>query len=152
MEYLDMVIKEAFRLHPVAPLPIPHESMEDCTIDGFLIPQKTRIIVNVWAIGRDQSAWTDASKFIPERFAGSDIDVRGRDFQLLPFGSGRRGCPGIHLGLTMVRQTVAQLVHCFDWELPNSMLPEELDMTEAFGLVTPRANHLCAAPTYRLNL
>ncbi|KAJ6678039.1 CYTOCHROME P450 93A3-LIKE [Salix viminalis] len=152
LEYLDMVIKEAFRLHPVAPLLIPHESMEDCTVDGFLIPQKTRIIVNVWAIGRDESAWTDASKFIPERFAGSDVDVRGRDFQLLPFGSGRRGCPGIHLGLTMVRQTVAQLVHCFDWELPDSMLPEELDMTEAFGLVTPRANHLCAAPTYRLNL
>ncbi|KAG6768377.1 hypothetical protein POTOM_027291 [Populus tomentosa] len=91
-------------------------------------------------------------RFIPERFAGSNIDVRGRDFQLLPFGSGRRGCPGMHLGLTMVRQIVAQLVHCFDWELPNNMLPEELDMTEAFGLATPRANHLCATPTYRLHL
>ncbi|KAJ6990797.1 cytochrome P450 71AU50-like [Populus alba x Populus x berolinensis] len=152
LEYLHMVVKEAFRLHPVAPLLIPHESVEDCTIDGFLIPQKTRVIVNVWAIGRDQSAWTDANKFIPERFAGSNIDVRGRDFQLLPFGSGRRGCPGMHLGLTMVRQIVAQLVHCFDWELPNNMLPEELDMTEAFGLATPRANHLCATPTYRLHL
>ncbi|KAG6767270.1 hypothetical protein POTOM_028466 [Populus tomentosa] len=152
LEYLHMVIKEAFRLHPVAPLLGPHESMEDCTIDGFLIPQKTRVLVNVWAIGRDQSAWTDANKFIPERFAGSNIDVRGRDFQLLPFGSGRRSCPGMHLGLTMVRQIVAQLVHCFDWELPNNMLPEELDMTESFGLVTPRANHLCATPTYRLHL
>lgn len=152
LEYLHMVIKEAFRLHPVAPLLIPHESMEDCTVDGFLIPQKTRVIVNVWAIGRDQSAWTDANKFIPERFAGSNIDVRGRNFQLLPFGSGRRGCPGMHLGLTMVRQIVAQLVHCFDWELPNNMLPEELDMTEEFGLATPRANHLCATPTYRLHL
>ncbi|XP_061949616.1 cytochrome P450 71AU50-like [Populus nigra] len=152
LEYLHMVIKEAFRLHPVAPLLIPHESMEDCTVDGFLIPQKTRVIVNVWAIGRDQSAWTDANKFIPERFAGCNIDVRGRDFQLLPFGSGRRGCPGMHLGLTMVRQIVAQLVHCFVWELPNNMLPEELDMTEEFGLATPRANHLCATPTYRLHL
>lgn len=152
LEYLHMVVKEAFRLHPVAPLLIPHESVEDCTIDGFLIPQKTRVIVNVWAIGRDQSAWTDANKFIPERFAGSNIDVRGRDFQLLPFGSGRRGCPGMHLGLAMVRQIVAQLVHCFDWELANNMLPEELDMTEAFGLATPRANHLCATPTYRLHL
>lgn len=152
LEYLHMVIKEAFRLHPVAPLLLPHESMEDCTIDGFLIPQKTRVLVNVWAIGRDQSAWTDANKFIPERFAGSNIDVRGRDFQLLPFGAGRRGCPGMHLGLTMVRLIVAQLVHCFDWELPNNMLPEELDMTEAFGLATPRANHLCATPTYRLHL
>uniref|UniRef100_A0A6M2F8R3 Cytochrome P450 n=1 Tax=Populus davidiana TaxID=266767 RepID=A0A6M2F8R3_9ROSI len=152
LEYLHMVVKEAFRLHPVAPLLIPHESVEDCTVDGFLIPQKTRVLVNVWAIGRDQSAWTDANKFIPERFAGSNIDVRGRDFQLLPFGSGRRGCPGMHLGLTMVRQIVAQLVHCFDWELPNNMLPEELDMTEAFGLATPRANHLSATPTYRLHL
>ncbi|CAK7337902.1 unnamed protein product [Dovyalis caffra] len=88
LEYLNMVIKETFRLHPVAPLLVPHESMEDCTINGFLIPQKTRIIVNVWAIGRDQSVWSDANKFIPERFAGSNVDVRGRDFQLLPLGPG----------------------------------------------------------------
>jgi cytochrome P450 len=150
LEYLDMVLKENFRLHPVAPLLLPHEAMEDCTVNGFHIPQKSKVIINIWAIGRDPSVWRDAEKFFPERFVGSDIDVRGRDFQLIPFGSGRRGCPGMQLGLTVVRLVVAQLVHCFDWELPDNMLPNELDMTEEFGLVTPRAKHLLAIPTYRL--
>lgn len=151
LEYLDMVVKETLRLHPVAPLLLPHESMEDCTVNGFHIPKKSRILINVWAIGRDPEAWTDPEKFFPERFVGSKIDLRGRDFQLLPFGSGRRSCPGMQLGLTLVRIVLAQLVHCFDWELPNGMLPSELDMTEEFGLVTTRAKHLLAIPTYRLN-
>ena len=151
LEYLDMVLKETFRLHPI-PLLLPHEAMEDCTVNGFHIPQKSRVIVNIWAIGRDPSVWNDAEKFFPERFVGSNIDVRGRDFQLIPFGSGRRGCPGMQLGLTVVRLVVAQLVHCFDWELPNNMLPNELDMSEEFGLTTPRAKHLLAIPTYRLHM
>jgi len=150
LEYLDMVLKETFRLHPIAPLLLPHLAMEDCTVNGLHIPQNSRVIINVWAIGRDPSVWSDAEKFFPERFVGSNIDVRGRDFQLIPFGSGRRGCPGMQLGLTAVRLVVAQLVHCFDWELPDNMLPTELDMTEEFGLTTPRAKHLLAFPTYRL--
>ncbi|PRQ48908.1 putative cytochrome P450 [Rosa chinensis] len=150
LEYLNMVLKENMRLHPVAPLLIPHAAIEDCIVNGFHIPQKSRVIVNVWAVGRDPSAWTDPDKFIPERFAGSNIDLRGRDFQLLPFGSGRRGCPGMHLGLTVVLLVVAQLMHCFNWKLPDNMLPNELDMTEEFGLTVPRAKHLLAIPTYRL--
>jgi cytochrome P450 len=150
LEYLDMVLKETLRLHPVAPLLLPHEAIEDCTINGFHIPHKSRVMINVWAIGRDPSAWNDAEKFFQERFVGSNIDIRGRDFQLIPFGSGRRGCPGMQLGLTVVRLVVAQLIHCFDWELPDKMQPNELDMTEKFGLSTPRAKHLLAIPTYRL--
>ncbi|KAG7983078.1 hypothetical protein I3843_04G086000 [Carya illinoinensis] len=151
LEYLDMVVKETMRLHPAGPLLIPHEATEDITIEGFHIPKKSRLIVNAWAIGQDPSVWTDAEKFFPERFVGSNIDLRGRDFQLLPFGSGRRGCPGLQLGLTAVRFVVAQLVHCFDWELPNNMLPTELDMTEEFGLTVPRAKHLLAIPRRRLH-
>ncbi|GFP92123.1 cytochrome p450 cyp736a12 [Phtheirospermum japonicum] len=150
LEYLDAVIKESLRLHPVAPLLIPHESMEDCVIDGFHIPEKSRILVNTWAIGRDPNVWPDPETFSPERFIGSHIDLRGQDFQLLPFGSGRRGCPGLQLGLTLVKLLVAQLVHCFDWELPNGMLPGDLDMSEHFGLVTSRVEHLMAIPTCRL--
>ncbi|XP_022851321.1 cytochrome P450 CYP736A12-like [Olea europaea var. sylvestris] len=150
LEYLDMVVKETFRLHPVAPLLIPHYSLEDCTVDGYHIPKDARIIVNTFALGRDPNAWTDPEKFNPERFVGSSIDLRGQHFQLLPFGSGRRGCPGMQLGLIMVRFIVAQLVHCFDWKLPNNMLPSELDMTEEFGVVVARAEHLMAVPTYRL--
>ncbi|XP_022978478.1 cytochrome P450 CYP736A12-like [Cucurbita maxima] len=151
LEYLDMVVKEIFRLHPPAPLLIPHESLEDCAINGFHIPKKSRIIVNGWAIGRDPDVWIDPEKFFPERFIGSQIEMRGRDFELIPFGSGRRGCPGLQLGLTIVRLVIAQLVHCFDWELPNGMSPDELDMTEKFGLTCPKSVDLMVTPIYRLN-
>ncbi|XVE64070.1 hypothetical protein DITRI_Ditri07aG0071700 [Diplodiscus trichospermus] len=152
LTYLDMVLKESLRLHPVAPLLIPHESMEDITINGYHIPKKSRILINIWAIGRDPNVWSDnVEEFFPERFVNSNIDLRGHDFQLIPFGSGRRGCPGLQLGLTTVRLVLAQLVHCFDWELPDGMLPTDLSMTEKFGLTVPRAKHLLAIPVYRLH-
>ena len=116
------------------------------------IPRKSRLIINVWAIGRDPRVWTEPEKFNAERFVGSNIDLRGHDFELIPFGAGRRSCPGVQLGLSVFRLVVAQLVHCFDWELPNNMLPTELDMTEEFGITsTPRAKNLLAIPTYRLH-
>ncbi|XP_058731454.1 cytochrome P450 71AU50-like [Vicia villosa] len=150
LEYLDMVIKESLRLHPVAPLLIPHQSSEDCMVEEFFIPKKSRVIVNAWSIMRDPKAWTDPEKFWPERFEGRNIDIKGRDFHFIPFGSGRRGCPGLQLGLTMIRLVVAQLVHCFDWKLPNHVLSSDLDMKEEFGLTMPRANHLIVIPVYRL--
>ncbi|XP_043717812.1 cytochrome P450 CYP736A12-like [Telopea speciosissima] len=153
--YLDMVVKEAMRIHPIAPLLAPHESLEDITINGYHIPKKSRVIINAWAIQRDPNVWStydDAEKFLPERFKETNIDIHGRDFQLIPFGSGRRGCPGINLGLTVVKLVLGQLVHGFDWELPNGMSPNDLDMTEKFGLSVPRANHLLAVPSYRLCL
>ncbi|XP_077229416.1 cytochrome P450 71AU50-like [Tasmannia lanceolata] len=151
LEYMNMVIKESMRLHPVGPLLAPHEAMEDCTVNGFYIPRKSRVIINGWAIGRDPNSWPNAEEFLPERFIGTNIDLRGRDFQLIPFGSGRRSCPGMQLGLRVVQLVLAQLVHCFDWELPNGMSPSDLDMTEKFSLVVPRANHLLAIPTFRLH-
>ncbi|KAE8647576.1 hypothetical protein Csa_004100 [Cucumis sativus] len=150
LQYLGMVIKEVLRLHPPAPLLVPHESLEDCTVDGFHIPKKSRIFVNAWSIGQDPNVWIDPQKFFPERFIHSLADVKGRDFHLIPFGSGRRSCPGIHLGLLIVSLVVANLVHCFDWELPNCMLATDLDMEEEFGLTCPRAQELMLIPTYRL--
>nr|XP_029152990.1 cytochrome P450 CYP736A12 isoform X2 [Arachis hypogaea] len=151
LEYLDMVIKETIRIHPVGPLLIPHQSMEDCNVGDFFIPKKSRVIINAWAIMRDPSAWIKPEEFWPERFERIDVDFRGRNFRFIPFGSGRRGCPGLQLALTIVRLVVAQLVHCFDWKLPNNLLPSELDMSEEFGLSMPRANHLFAIPSYRLH-
>ncbi|KAK4487638.1 hypothetical protein RD792_005711 [Penstemon davidsonii] len=150
LDYLNCVVKESLRLHPVVPL-LPNESMEDCLVDGFYIPKQTRLIVNLRAIGRDPKTWNDPERFSPDRFIGSNVDLRGHDYELIPFGAGRRGCPGLHLGLTLIQLMVAQLVHCFDWELPDGMLPKDLDMTEKFGLVCPRAKHLLAIPTYRLH-
>ncbi|KAJ4979233.1 hypothetical protein NE237_010013 [Protea cynaroides] len=151
LEYLNMVIKESMRLHPPGPLLVPRESMEDVTMDGYYIPNKSWIIINIWAIGRDPNVWSEnAEEFLPERFSGSSVDMQGRDFQLIPFGSGRRVCPGLQMGLTVVRLVLAQLAHCFNWELPKGMLPSDLDMNEIYGLTVSRANRLLAIPTYRL--
>ncbi|GAY58438.1 hypothetical protein CUMW_186980 [Citrus unshiu] len=98
LEYLDMIVKETLRLHPAVPLLIPHESIEDCTVNRFHITKKSRVIINVWAIGRDPESWNDPEICFPKRFVGSSIDLRGRDFQLLPFGFGRRVCLRIQLG------------------------------------------------------
>ncbi|KAF5205187.1 Cytochrome p450, partial [Thalictrum thalictroides] len=153
LSYMKMVIMESMRIHPVAPLLIPHESIEDITVDGYFIPNKSIVLINAWAIGRDANVWSsNAGEFYPERFIGTTIDVQGRDFQLLPFGSGRRKCPGMQLGLTVAQLVLAQLVHCFNLVLPGGMSPEDLDMTEKFGLTLPRANHLMAVPTYRLRM
>uniref|UniRef100_A0A7N2MRS5 Cytochrome P450 n=2 Tax=Quercus lobata TaxID=97700 RepID=A0A7N2MRS5_QUELO len=151
LTYLGWVIKESFRLHPVAPFLVPRESMEDIEINGYYIPKKSRVMINYWAIGRDPYVWSDNVKeFYLERFINNNIDLKEHDFQLIPFGSGRRGCPGLQLGLTTVTYVLAQLLHCFDWVLPNGMLPNDLDMSEKFGLSMPRAKHLLAMPTYRL--
>ncbi|XWS41495.1 hypothetical protein CRYUN_Cryun17cG0086700 [Craigia yunnanensis] len=101
-------------------------------------------------IGRNQKVWTDAEKFYPERFVGSDIDLHGCNFQLIPFGSGNRGCPGMQLGFTIVQLVVAQLVHCFDWELSNDMMATDMNMTKDFGIVCHKAKHLLAIPPRRL--
>lgn len=156
MPYLDNVVKETLRLYPVGPLLVPHESLQDVVVDGYYIKKKTRVIVNAWAIGRDPKVWSDnAEMFCPERFeldGNNVVDIKGRDFRLLPFGSGRRGCAGIQLGLTSVKLVLAQLVHCFNWELPKGMLVDELDMSEKFDLSMPRSHHLLAVPTYRLHV
>ncbi|KOM54302.1 hypothetical protein LR48_Vigan10g019400 [Vigna angularis] len=150
LSYLNMVVKETLRLHPVGPLLVPRECREDVTIDGYLIKKKTRVMVNVWAIGRDPKVWDRAEIFDPTRFENDNIDVRGKDFRILPFGSGRRVCPGIHMGLTTISFVLAQLVHCFDWELPLGMSCDELDMEEIFGLTIPRKKHLLTRPVHRL--
>nr|ALG05143.1 cytochrome P450 [Sinopodophyllum hexandrum] len=150
LDYLDAVIKESMRLHPVAPLLLPHESMEDLSINGYYIPKKCRVIVNTWTIGRDARVWSEnVNEFYPERFMQTNMDFKGHDLRFTPFGSGRRGCPGQQLGAIIVQLVVAQLVHCFNWELPNGMLHGDLDMNEKFGVTMTRATHLLAIPTIR---
>ncbi|KAL7587828.1 hypothetical protein Lser_V15G41170 [Lactuca serriola] len=150
LTYLHMVVKETFRLYPVSPLLIPHESMEDIIINGYNIPKKSRVIINYWAFGRDPKVWSENwDEFLPERFLDKDIDFRGADCQLIQFGIGRRGCPGMNLGLLIVGLVIANMVHCFEWKLPNGMSPSDLDMNEKFGLTIPRIMPLLAIPIYR---
>nr|XP_027063190.1 cytochrome P450 71D10-like [Coffea arabica] len=144
LKYLQAVIKETFRLHPPVPLLLPRESSEQCNINGFEIPTKTRVIINAWAISRDPRHWTDAEKFKPERFLDSTIDYQGKDLKYIPFGAGtgRRICPGIALGLASMELLLAQLLYHFDWKLPGKLKNEQLDMAEAFGLTVRRKNDL----------
>ena len=151
LPYMQAIVRETMRLHPVTPLLAPRLSREDASVDGYDIPTGTLVFVNVWAIGRDPAVWGDApDEFRPERFAGSSVDVKGQDFELLPFGSGRRMCPGIGLGLKMVQVILANLVHGFAWRLPDGMAKEELSMEEKFGLSMPRLIPLQAVAEPRL--
>ena len=142
LEYLKLVVKETLRLHPPAALLLPRECREQCEIDGYIIPIKTRVIVNVWAIGRDPEYWDDPESFRPERFENSSIDFTGTHFEYLPFGAGRRMCPGISFGLANVELPLALLLYHFDWQLPNGLNSNDLDMTEAIGITASRKNNL----------
>ncbi|XP_048327964.2 desmethyl-deoxy-podophyllotoxin synthase-like [Ziziphus jujuba] len=142
LSYLKLVIKETLRLHPPVPLLLPRECREACKIDGYEIPLKTRVIVNAWAIGRDPEYWEDAESFIPERFDGNSIDYKGTDFEYIPFGAGRRMCPGIGFGMANVELPLANLLYHFDWQLPSGIQPENVDMTEAFGATVGKKNDL----------
>ena len=142
LNYMKAIIKETFRLHPPAPVLVPRESMEHVTINGYDIPPKTRIYVNAWAIGRDPETWEEPEKFKPERFIGSNIDFKGKDFELIPFGAGRRICPAMTFGIASVELALAQLLHSFDWELPPGITAKDLDMTEVFGITMHRKEGL----------
>uniref|UniRef100_A0ACD6ANG6 Uncharacterized protein n=1 Tax=Avena sativa TaxID=4498 RepID=A0ACD6ANG6_AVESA len=154
MKYLRAVIKESLRLHPVAPLLAPHLAMADCSIDGYKVPAGTRVIVNAWAIGRDSASWEDPEEFMPERFAegGNDVCVnfRGNDFQFLPFGAGRRMCPGVNLAIANVELMLANLIYHFDWELPLGVESKDVDMTEVFGITVCRKENLLLIPKARM--
>ncbi|XP_062116105.1 cytochrome P450 71AP13-like [Humulus lupulus] len=138
LNYMKAIIKETFRLHPPAPVLVPRESLEHVTMEGYDIPVKTRIFVNAWAIGRDPETWEDPDTFKPERFLNSSIDFRDQDYELIPFGAGRRVCPAITFGTAVVEIALAQLLHSFDWELPTGVTPKDLDMTEVFGITMHR--------------
>lgn len=134
LEYLRMVIKETLRLHPPAPLLLPREARSHCIVSGYNIYPKTLVHVNVWAIGRDPKYWRDPEEFFPERFLDSSCDFNGQSFEYLPFGSGRRICPGIHMGSITVEIILSNLLHCFDWILPHGMQKEDINMEEKAGV------------------
>ena len=121
LSYLKLVIKETLRLHPPLPLLLPRERRENCKIVGYDIPIKTQVVVNAWAIGRDPNYWYDADKFIPERFQGNcNVDFRGTNFEFIPFGAGRRMCPGYNLAIFHLEYFVANLIWNFKWKSSSS--------------------------------
>ncbi|CAN1309572.1 Cytochrome P450 71B36 [Linum perenne] len=134
LQYMKLIVKETLRLHPPAPLLLPRESMSAVKICGYDVPAKTLIYVNAWGIGRDPRHWKDADKFVPERFEERSLDYKGQSFEYLPFGSGRRICPGINVGIVTVEIALANLLYWFDWELPDEMKGGDLSMDEQSGV------------------
>ncbi|CAI0374059.1 unnamed protein product [Linum tenue] len=144
--YLQSVIKETLRLHPPGPLLIPRECGEDCEIDGFQVKAKEKAIVNIWAISRDPKYWNDPEEFRPERFVDNPIDFKGSNFEFLPFGSGRRICPGIAFSMANIELSLANFLYHFDWELPSDVKIENLDMTELYGFAVRKKHNLKVIP------
>ncbi|GAV75857.1 p450 domain-containing protein [Cephalotus follicularis] len=143
LPYLKAVVKETLRLQPVVPLLIPRETMQSCKLDGHDIPAKRIVYVNAWAIGRDPEAWENPEDFNPDRFIGSYIDLKGQDFGLIPFGGGRRICPGMNMGIATVHIALSNLLYKFDLELPAGMMREDLDFEMLPGIAMHKKNDLC---------
>ncbi|RYR72187.1 hypothetical protein S83_005518 [Arachis hypogaea] len=139
--YFKAVMKETLRLHVPVPL-VPKETNKTCIIQGYKIPSKTIVYVNAWAIHRDPEAWKDPYEFYPERFLGSDIDFLGQHFEMIPFGAGRRICPGMHMGLASLDLILANLLYYFDWELPEGMKKEDIDIQMLPGITQHKKNPL----------
>nr|BBD34756.1 dihydrosanguinarine 10-hydroxylase [Eschscholzia californica subsp. californica] len=147
--YLQAIIKETLRLYPPGPLSAPRVSTKDCTVVGYHIPAGTHLFVNTWKIQRNPEVWTEPSKFRPERFLTThkDFDVKGQHYELLPFGSGRRACPGASFALQVLRLTLARLLHGFEFKTPNDT---PIDMTETPGITNVKATSLEVLVTPRL--
>ncbi|KAG6468118.1 hypothetical protein ZIOFF_072686 [Zingiber officinale] len=146
LHYLKRIVKETMRLHPPAPLLIK-ETMHPVTLsNGYRIPPKTTIYVNSWAIGRDRDAWERPEVFDPERFvnmASPAVDSFAHyDFKLIPFGEGRRICPGKNMGMLMAEVALANLLYSFDWQLPPGMREQDVSMEEAPGVAVHRKHAL----------
>lgn len=137
LNYLQNIISETFRLFPAAPLLLPHESSADCTVGGYDVPRGTFLLVNAWAIHRDPNLWDEPMRFKPERFENEDSETR----KLMPFGMGRRSCPGAGLAQRVVGLALGSLIQCFEWERISE---KEIDLVEGTGLTMPKAEPLVA--------
>ncbi|GAA0142514.1 oxygenase [Lithospermum erythrorhizon] len=150
LKYLKMVVKETLRLHPAAPLLVPREAMHACEIDDngnyYVIQPKTRILVNAWAIARDPKSWKNPNEFYPERFEESDIDFKGTFFELLPFGSGRRICPGLKISIMSMEFILTNLLYFFNWELPDGIKVEGVSLEEIGGITIHKKIPLSLKP------
>lgn len=146
LPYLQAIVKETLRLYPAVPLLLPRQPDSDVKLMGFTVPKHAQVMVNVWAIGRDPDLWENPNLFEPERFLGLEIDVKGHDFELIPFGAGRRICPGLPLAIRMIHLMLGSLIHGFDWKLAGDIPPEKMDMESKFGLTLDKAQPLHAIP------
>ncbi|XVF63736.1 hypothetical protein PTKIN_Ptkin09bG0110200 [Pterospermum kingtungense] len=141
--YLKAVVKETFRFQPPLPLLVARETIKNCKLGEYEIPAKTRVYVNAWAIGRNPESWENPEKFNPGRFLSGPIDYKELEFDLIPFGGGRRRCPGNYMGTLTSELVLANLLYKFDWEMPVGMNKEDLDFDTSPGVTMHKKNALC---------
>ncbi|PSS26076.1 Cytochrome P450 82C2 like [Actinidia chinensis var. chinensis] len=148
--YLQAIVKETLRLYPALPMSVPRIAMEDCIVAGFHVPAGTHLLVNLSKLQRDPSIWSNPLEFRPERFLTDqmNLDVRGQNFEFIPFGSGRRMCPGITFALQVLQLTLARLLQGFEL---GTVSDSQVDMTESLGLTAPKATPLEVLLTPRLS-
>lgn len=146
LPYLRCMVKETLRIHPPVPFLIPRRVDQDVEVCGYTVPKNSQVFVNAWAIGRDPETWPNPLEFRPERFFDSEVDMKGRDFELIPFGAGRRICPGLPLAVRMVPVMLGSLLNSFNWKLEGGKGPKDLDMEEKFGITLQKALPLMAVP------
>ncbi|XP_039146737.1 cytochrome P450 71A1-like [Dioscorea cayenensis subsp. rotundata] len=148
LQYMKLIVSETLRLHCIARLLLPRESMEECQVNGYIIPEKSRVYINAWAICNDPKAWENPEVFMPERFEGNDISYRGQHFEFIPFGAGRRICPGMQKGIAVVEITLANMLYHFKWKTPSETGYKGIDTRESFGVVLHKKSPLVlqAAP------
>nr|AKI33844.1 cytochrome P450 76AD1-like protein [Mirabilis multiflora] len=154
LPYIQSIVKETLRLHPPTVFLLPRKAEVDVQLFGYVVPKNAQVLVNLWAIGRDPNVWPDPEVFKPERFMDCEIDVKGRDFELLPFGAGRRICPGLSLAYRMLNLMLANMVHSFEWKLPGvengfGSEMDSLDMDEKFGITLQKVQPLKVIPVSR---
>ncbi|XP_057451873.1 geraniol 8-hydroxylase-like [Lotus japonicus] len=146
LPYLQAVIKETFRLHLPVPFLIPRRANANVEICGYTIPKDAHVLVNVWAIGRNSSIWENANLFSPERFLGSEVDVKGHNYELTPFGVGRRICPGVPLAMRTLYLMLGSLINCFDWKLEDEVTIDDMNMEDKFGITLVKAQPVRVIP------
>ncbi|WJX82438.1 unspecific monooxygenase [Trifolium repens] len=142
LPFLHAVVKETLRLHPPGPLLLPHKCDENVNLLGFNVPKNAQVFVNVWAMGRDPTIWENPTIFMPERFLECDINYKGNNFELIPFGAGKRICPGLPLAHRTVHFIVASLLRNFEWTLADGLMAEDMNMDEQYGITLKRFNSL----------
>ncbi|KAL9248547.1 Geraniol 8-hydroxylase-like protein [Drosera capensis] len=150
LTYLQSIIKETLRLYPPVPFLIPRKADANVELCGHIVPKDAQVWINSRAIGRDPSQWENPDSFEPERFLGSEVDFKGQHFELLPFGAGRRICPGIPLATRSLPLILGSLIHSFDWDLENKVNLESLNMEDRFTITIKKVHPLRAIPIQRL--
>ncbi|XP_057549121.1 cytochrome P450 76AD1-like [Amaranthus tricolor] len=146
LPFIQAIVKETMRLHAPGPFLLPHMTDNDVELCGYFVPKHAQVLINVWSIGRDPMVWSNPLMFMPERFIEKEVDLKGRDFKFLPFGEGRRICPGMTLAYRMLNLMLATLLQSFNWKYHDN---EEVDVEDKFGMSLHKAIPLLANPIPR---